>query len=188
MTAYDPKTGQTKPQTITHVFVNHDSDRLDVTLALPATGSAAPSQTAAQDATAVREQRALLMSHGRRGPPNTNATSSASGTPDATIHTTANHPWLTRDRGWVRAGGLRPGEQVVTLPGASAASRTTDATTSSGTATVARVHVMPGAAEMDNLTVAQDHTYVVGARQPCPTPLLRESLAYQRIAAEDPWL
>ena len=27
-----------------------------------------------------------------------------------TVHTTANHPWLTTDRGWVPAGDLRPGE------------------------------------------------------------------------------
>ena len=35
-----------------------------------------------------------------------------------TIHTTANHPWLTSDRGWVVAGDLREGEPVVTLNGA----------------------------------------------------------------------
>jgi hypothetical protein len=35
-----------------------------------------------------------------------------------TIHTTANHPWLTVERGWVLAGALPPGEWVVTLNGA----------------------------------------------------------------------
>lgn len=74
-----------------------------------------------------------------------------------TIHTTANHPWLTTDRGWVHAGDLRPGEPVVTLPGQ------TGSASSATTATVAWVRAVAGAAEMDNLTVAQDHTYVVGA-------------------------
>ena len=41
VTSYDPTTGKATTQTITHVFVNHDTDRLDVTLALPATDSAA---------------------------------------------------------------------------------------------------------------------------------------------------
>ena len=41
VTSYDPTTGKATTQTITHVFVNQDSDRLDVTLALPATDSAA---------------------------------------------------------------------------------------------------------------------------------------------------
>jgi len=49
----------------------------------------------------------------------------------------------------VPAGELTPGEAVVTLSGA--------------TETVAWVHVVPGAGEMDNLTVAKDHTYAVGA-------------------------
>lgn len=68
-----------------------------------------------------------------------------------TIHTTANHPWLTADRGWVEAGQLQPGEAVVTLNGSSG--------------TVAWVHTVPGQADMYNLTVANDHTYAVGDGQ-----------------------
>lgn len=67
------------------------------------------------------------------------------------IHTTANHPWLTSDRGWVQAGDLKPGEAVVTLDGASS--------------TVVWVHIVPGQADMYNLTVANDHTYAVGTGQ-----------------------
>jgi hypothetical protein len=68
-----------------------------------------------------------------------------------TVHTTANHPWLTADHGWVPAGLLQPGERLVTLGG--------------GTGAVARVRPVAGPADMYNLTVAQDHTYAVGAGQ-----------------------
>lgn len=58
---------------------------------------------------------------------------------------------MTADRGWVEAGGLQPGEHVVTLSG--------------GAETVAWVRVVPGQADMYNLTVAKDHTYAVGDGQ-----------------------
>ncbi len=75
-------------------------------------------------------------------------------TPPQTLPTTASHPWLTADRGWVPAGALRLGEPLVTLTGA---------TSSSGT--VAWVRVVPGQADRYNLTVAHDHTYAVGSGQ-----------------------
>ena len=150
VTSYDPTTGKATTQTITHVFVDHDTDRLDVTLALPVSSSATASATAAQDATAAREQRALVMSHGRRGPPDTTATASAAtATPDETIHTTANHPWLTADRGWVVAGQLHAGEPVRLLAG--------------GTATVVGLHAVPGAGSMWDLSLDATHTFAVGA-------------------------
>ncbi len=37
---------------------------------------------------------------------------------DKTVHTTANHPWLTADRSWVLAGELHSGEQIVREGGA----------------------------------------------------------------------
>jgi hypothetical protein len=51
----------------------------------------------------------------------------------------------------VTAGELRVGEQVVRLDG--------------GTATVAVIHVHPGAADYYNLTVSHLHTYAVGTGQ-----------------------
>jgi hypothetical protein len=68
-----------------------------------------------------------------------------------TIHTTATHPWLTADRGWVPAGDLKVGEQVVTLNGT--------------TSTVQWAHAASGQADMYNLTVAHDHTYSVADGQ-----------------------
>jgi hypothetical protein len=41
VSAYDPTTGKRTTQTIARVFLNHDSDRLDVTLALPASQAGA---------------------------------------------------------------------------------------------------------------------------------------------------
>ncbi|HEV2239312.1 MAG TPA: hypothetical protein VGR57_21835 [Ktedonobacterales bacterium] len=61
---------------------------------------AAPSQDAERD----KAQRAAVRALGSQAPP-----------ADETIHTTTNHPWLTADRGWVPAGGLRLGERVVRL-------------------------------------------------------------------------
>ncbi len=83
----------------------------------------------------------------QQAPTNLASHSAATATTE-TIHTTANHPWLTADRGWVAAGELRPGESVVTLSG--------------GTSTVAWVQVVPGQANYYTLTVAKDHTYAVG--------------------------
>ena len=82
--------------------------------------------------------------------PDTNTTSASTNfSSGETIHTTANHPWLTSDRGWVPAGELRVGEQVVELGGR--------------TATITALAVRPGAATYYNLTVSTLHTYVVGA-------------------------
>ncbi|HEV2237494.1 MAG TPA: hypothetical protein VGR57_12600 [Ktedonobacterales bacterium] len=64
------------------------------------------------DAVLDKGQRVAVKAHGSQAPP-----------PDETIHTTANHPWLTADRGWVLAGDLRLGERVVRLDGAAVRAR-----------------------------------------------------------------
>lgn len=87
-----------------------------------------------------KAQRAAVKAHGSQAPP-----------ADETVHTTANHPWLTMDRGWVLAGDLRLGERVVRLDGT--------------TATVTALAVRPGVTDYYNLTVSQLHTYAVGAGQ-----------------------
>ncbi len=51
----------------------------------------------------------------------------------------------------MQAGESRPGEQVMTLDG--------------GTNTVAWMHMVPGQADMYNLTVANDRAYAVGDGQ-----------------------
>ena len=180
VTSYDPTTGKATTQTITHVYINQDTDRLDVMLAVPATSDATPTATAAQDAATVREQRTLTLSHGRRGPPDATtaastaasvATSAASAATDAAIHTTANHPWLTADRGWVVAGQLHVGEPVRLLNG--------------GTATVVGLHAIAGVGAMWDLSLDATHTFAVGDVQavvhntgPCASGL----------SADDPYI
>ncbi|WP_280718252.1 RHS repeat-associated core domain-containing protein [Kitasatospora sp. MAP5-34] len=64
------------------------------------------------------------------------------------IHTTANHPfWDDTLKSWAPAVGLTPGHDL--------------ATTGGGSATIHSVLVVPGAANMYNLTISDLHTYYV---------------------------
>lgn len=67
------------------------------------------------------------------------------------VQTTANHPWLTTDRGWVIAGDLYPGELVMREDGT--------------TAEVLQVRTQPGTAIRYNLEVSNVHTFAVGSAQ-----------------------
>ena len=116
--AYNPATGKLTTQTIVKVFLNHDHGRLDVTLALPASQTSKTTTITGHvtaDAETARERARLVAGHGLRAPPDaaaptapaTNAaTTATTSTTAATevIHTTANHPWLSADHGWLLAG------------------------------------------------------------------------------------
>jgi hypothetical protein len=82
---------------VQQVFLNHDSDLIDVTLAIHPSG------------TRTRPQQVAVRSHGSHAPP----------VGMETVHTTQKHPWLTT-RGWLVAGQLRLGDQVQLLDGATA--------------------------------------------------------------------
>ena len=87
-----------------------------------------------------------------RGAPQANAAATSPGVSSGeTLHTTANHPWLTADRGWELAGDLHSGEPVRLLDGA--------------TATVVGLHVLSGVGPMWDLSLDATHTYGVGASQ-----------------------
>lgn len=96
-----------------------------------------------------------MAAHGLRAPPASAAAADTLTAPtaaaphDETVHTTAKHPWLTTDRGFVLAGTLHAGERVMREDGTPA--------------TVMAVVVRPGAANYYNLTVSVLHTYAVGA-------------------------
>ena len=79
------------------MWVNHDADLLDLTLAATSSKS--------DGATDDKQQQVAVASHGSQAPP------------AETVHTTFSHPWLTTDRGWVDSGNLRIGEQVQSLDG-----------------------------------------------------------------------
>jgi len=74
---------------VLHVFINHDTNLLDVTL----------QPVSASDTTKTTQQ-----APGRH-------------LPKETLHTTTEHPFLTADRGFVAAADLRLGEYVVRSDG-----------------------------------------------------------------------
>jgi hypothetical protein len=139
VTAYDPTTGKQTTQTVERVFLNHDHDRLDVTLA---------SQTSAIAAAAsvVAARNAGRVARAGQGRPVATATRQT--TRDEVIHTTSSHPWLTVDEGWLRAGQLHLGEPVRLLDGA--------------TATVVALRVVPGVGAMWDISLDSVHTFAVG--------------------------
>jgi hypothetical protein len=121
--AYDPETKRVTTQSVERVFVNHDSDRVDVTLDTTRTSDKnGPAGAAVESATET---------HGTE-----------------TIHTTANHPWLTADRGWVDAGALQIGEPVELANGS--------------LALVESLRNIPGVGTMYDLSLEQVHTFEVG--------------------------
>jgi RHS repeat-associated protein len=68
-----------------------------------------------------------------------------------TIHTTQRHPFLSQEDGFVPAGQLVVGMHVVRSDGS--------------VGTLVKWQVVPGAKDMYNLEVAQDHTFTVGDGQ-----------------------
>lgn len=143
---------------------NHDTDLIDLTLH----NASASTASASADASG-KQQAAELAAHGLRAPPADEQTAQQAeairqgqtvsadragggdGTraTDETVHTTYKHPWLTTDRGFVKAGDLHVGERVVRLDGS--------------TAVVAAERTVPGAADYYNLEVSRLHTFAVGA-------------------------
>lgn len=124
VTAYDPQTGTASSQTVEATSIHHDANLVDVTLQV-------------QTATAI--------------PAGKTAAKSAKSTPTArteVVHTTANHPWLSADHGWLIASFLHIGEPVQQADGS--------------TAMVVAVKSVSGAADMWDLTVANVHTFAVG--------------------------
>jgi len=97
--SYNPTTKTVSTQVVQQVFINHDTDLIDVSLAVqPATKQTKPQQVA-------------VVSHGSHAPPATTT---------EVVHTTQKHPWLTT-KGWITAGQLRLGDQAQQLDGSTAA-------------------------------------------------------------------
>jgi hypothetical protein len=95
--AYNPATKTVSIQTGQHVFVNQDTDLIDITLAVhPVSNRTKPQQVA-------------VVSHGSQTPP----------VQIETVHTTQKHPWLTT-RGWITAGKFHRRDQVQQLDGSTA--------------------------------------------------------------------
>ena len=140
--AYDPQTGQNSSQTVQHVFINHDNDLIDLTLRTD-DAPAASTDTKPKAASAGAP-------HGR-APPLAPAPSQTPQPLEETVHTTAKHPFLTVEQGWVTAGRLQPGMHVLRADG--------------HVGVVEAVQVVPGAGTMYNLKVSRVHTFEVGLGQ-----------------------
>jgi hypothetical protein len=107
--AYDPGTGKAKPDPVMATSLHRDANLLDVTLRV--IGRTAAGATSATTTTTTSVPASAKQS----------ATGTASEAERIeTIHTTANHPWLTADHGWVPAGFLSIGERVVRADGTTA--------------------------------------------------------------------
>jgi Pretoxin HINT domain len=101
----------------------------------------APVQTTPQGSSTstTKQQDAAVAAHGAQAPP------------AETLQTTSEHPFLTAELGWVAAGDLQLGEHVRRIDGS--------------LGVVVAVAVTPGIAARYNLTVQDDHTYLVGQGQ-----------------------
>jgi RHS repeat-associated protein len=130
--AYDPQMKQISTQTVQHVWINHDNDLIDLHLQFDvSTVSDAPKPKVDPDG----------LPRGRAPPQKTT-------TQEETVHTTAKHPFLTAEQGWVKAGQLQPGMHVIRADGQ--------------VGVVEDIQVIPGAGTMYNLEVSQVHTFEVG--------------------------
>ena len=138
--SYDPKGKTASTQTVQATWINHDTDLLDVTLRSTTTS---PSTASTSSTTGGHAVIGPVAQHRASA-----STSANSTTHDETIHTTANHPWLTADRGWAQAGTLTLGEGVVEASG--------------GTAVVVALRDVAGSAPMYDLTVSELHDFAVG--------------------------
>jgi RHS repeat-associated protein len=134
---YNPQTHKKELQPVTQLWVNHDNDLIDVTLALKSA-----TKNTAEGADKIQRLEADGTGQASHVAPEANATE--------TIHTTQKHPWLTTS-GWVKAGDLHLGDQVLRLDNT--------------TAIVTKLVVIPGAHDMYDLTVNQIHTFAVGENQ-----------------------
>ena len=67
------------------------------------------------------------------------------------LHTNEKHPFLTTEKGFIPVSQLKPGMHVRKANGSYGV--------------VTQLVIVPGAMWMYNLTIAQDHTYVVGSGQ-----------------------
>ena len=113
--AYNPKTHKMEQEPILHVWINHDTDLVDLTLT---------TTTAA--------------GHGK-----------AATKMSETIHTNKEHPFLTKEKGFLPVGQIKLDMHVLRADGTYGV--------------VTGWKVVSGTQVMYNLEVAQDHTFTVGA-------------------------
>jgi RHS repeat-associated protein len=196
VTAYDPATGKGEPETVQHVWINHDHDLVDVRVQTASPAAAGAAQTAPSAASRVTgaitaavavASLALVLATGHAVALPTDAlASSPAATTAETIHTTANHPWLTADRGWVPAGNLRVGEALVRLDGSMAEPRVASCRSASAAHLLRHIlaHGVPVAirGQQDVLAVVGDglHQHVLRGQADAPGVIEVQLLTKER--------
>lgn len=140
--AYDPQTHQTTTQTVQHLFINHDTDLVDVKLR---------ADDAATTPDGAKPKPAANGQPQSRAPPQGEAADQQPPSLEETLHTTAKHPFLTVEQSWVQAGQLQPGMHVIRADGSMGV--------------VEAVQVTPGAGTRYDLEVSHIHTFEVGLGQ-----------------------
>ncbi|MEW9531127.1 RHS repeat-associated core domain-containing protein [Microbispora sp. NPDC049125] len=162
VTATDPTTGKTTAKTVTALHRNTDTELTDLTITVSRTGkktTSTPRSTGEHSrARAItRGALALTLATGLAGAtPPAHAATDGTDTARITLHTTQHHPfWDLDHKAWVDAGDLTTGHRLTTADGTPA------------TVTAVRNHT--GRKAMNDLTVAEVHTYHVLAGT---TPIL----------------
>ncbi len=174
--SYDPVTKKVSTQTVQRVFINHDTDLLDVTVQVN-TSSAATAQS--------KYAHVAVKSHGSHAPPQESVTE--------VVHTTQKHPWLTTT-GWRIAGQLHIGDRVVRLDGTTAtviALRVVPSTAAMYDLTVSNIHtfaVGDGQYVVHNcgdsniayrvLAYGEDTSNVIAAKDPNSTATIFDHVKY----------
>lgn len=146
VTAYDPQTGTSSSQRVEATSIHHDDNLVDVTLKVTTPAHASVQATATAAGKSATPATGTSIATEATAP---QAKLAPSTTHTEVVHTTANHPWLSADHGWLIASFLQVGEPVLQADGS--------------VATVVSVRSVPGAAEMWDLTVSQVHTFAVGS-------------------------
>jgi len=133
--AYNPQTQQMELEPIVHVWKHSDHDLVDLTLT---------STPSSQQGKSVGEEDAvnsvIQSQHHKSAKPK-----------GEVVHTTSEHPFFTTEQGFVPAGKLKVGMQVLRADGS--------------VGVVTGWKVVSGTKVMYNLEVAHDHTFVVGEGQ-----------------------
>jgi RHS repeat-associated protein len=155
--ATDPATGKTEAKPVVALHHNHDNDLADVTVRIPAPRTSVDQPA---DRTAQAAKPATMKGGAQARAPNGAARATvagaAVGTVTVTLHTTWHHPFWNQSTGtWTDAADLKVGDTLHALD--------------TSNAVVVAVQTRTGAADMNDLTVDDTHTYYVVTAD---TPLL----------------
>ena len=141
--------GKTEAKSVVALHHNHDTDLADVTVRIPTPRTPTDKTTVA---TTEPTHPTLMKGAAQARAPNAAVGATVAGTAVSTVtvtlHTTWHHPFWNQTSGtWTEAADLTPGDTLHALDNSNA--------------TVVAVHTWTGAADMNDLTIDDTHTYYV---------------------------